>query len=230
MVKKTSSQDEALNSEENDSTEMENESDSDIENFDPSLLDEELVEGEKEEEELDPVAMLEKQLKETENELLEKKEAFLRYQAETENFKRRLTKEKNDYAQFANEKLIKALLPIYDNLDRALSVSNATVESLNEGVQMIFKQFTSFLEKEKVKPIPAMGEKFDPSKHEVLNHIPSEEHEEGTIIEEYAKGYFLNDRVILPAKVVIAKKPPESEEAPDTATDSENPPTIDTEV
>ncbi len=176
----------------------------------------------------DPLAELKSSLEKAENDLKEQREAFLRYRAETENFKKRLTKEKNDLVQFANEKLIKELLVVYDNMERALAAPEADLKILKQGLDMISKQFSSFLEKQNVKPILAVGEIFDPSRHEALSQIESETHEENSVLEEYAKGFLLNNRVIIPSKVVVSKKPaaPEKEESlePDAeSSSSENP-------
>ena len=109
--------------------------------------------------------------------------------------------------QFANERLLKEVIQIEDNMERAMTASNATLESLQEGVEMIQKQFATFLKNQKVRPIEALGKPFDPNLHEVLNQQESEEHEENTVIQEYSKGYTLNGRILRSAKVVIAKRP-----------------------
>lgn len=140
-------------------------------------------------------------------EIAELKNEMLRLRADTENIRRRLNKEKQDSIQYSNERLIKEVLPIFDNLERALAAAETNPDSLKQGVEMISKQFLALLEKEKVKPIPALGEKFDPNIHEVLSQVESDEHEENTVIEEYSRGYFLNDRVLIPARVVTSKKP-----------------------
>ena len=111
------------------------------------------------------------------------------------------------FSQYANEKLLKELILINDNLERAFSSENPTVETMKEGVEMILKQFHSFLAKEKVELIESLGKKFDPAIHEVLCQVESEEHEENTITEEFSKGYQLNGRILRPSKVVIAKAP-----------------------
>lgn len=171
-----------------------------------------------------PAATLEEQLLQKEEEKSRLQEQFLRLQAETENFKKRLLREKNEFAQFANERLLKELIPIHENLERALAAPEATAQSLKEGVEMIFKQFTAFLEKEKVEPISAVGKKFDPAVHEALSQIESDEHEENTVVQEFSKGFLMNGRMLRPAKVVISKKPaksrpPETQDAgdPDTS-------------
>ena len=162
--------------------------------------------------ELSPLEQLEEQIRLKDEEILKQKDTFLREKAELENFKKRLTKEKEDFAQFANERLLKELLQIEDNLERAMEAPNATLESLKEGVEMIQKQFKDFLKNQKVEVIEAFGKPFDPNLHEVLNQQESEEHEENTVIEEYSKGFTLNGRILRPAKVVISKKPAEKEE------------------
>ena len=174
--------------------------------------------------ELDPVKILEKDLLDAKNELIEQKDKFVRLQAETDNFRKRLSREKKEFSQYANERLFKELLPIFDNFERALEDPSNDIKSLKEGLEMILKQFSSFLEKEKVEPIEAIGKTFDPMIHEVLTSEESSEHEENTIISQFVKGYTINNRVIRPSQVVISKKPSlepeevlteESEECPD---------------
>ena len=163
--------------------------------------------------ELDPIKALEKDLQKTKNELAEQKDSFVRLQAETDNFRKRLSREKKEFSQYANERLFKELIPIFDNLERALEDPSDDTKSLKEGLEMILKQFSAFLEKEKVAPIKAIGEKFDPMIHEALTSEEANEHEENTIISEFVKGYTINNRVLRPSQVVISKKPsPESEE------------------
>jgi len=162
--------------------------------------------------ELDPIKALEKDLQKTKNELAEQKDSFVRLQAETDNFRKRLSREKDEFSQYANERLFKELIPIFDNLERALEDPSNDTKSLKEGLEMILKQFSAFLEKEKVEPIKAIGEKFDPMVHEALTSEESNDHEENTIISEFVKGYTINNRVLRPSQVVISKKPsPESE-------------------
>jgi len=174
--------------------------------------------------ELDPVKILEKDLLDVKNELTEQKDKFVRLQAETDNFRKRLSREKEEFSQYANERLFKELLPIFDNFERALEDPSSDIKSFKEGLEMILKQFSSFLEKEKVEPIEAIGKKFNPMIHEVLTSEESSEHEENTIISQFVKGYTINNRVIRPSQVVISKKPSveleevlteESDESPD---------------
>ena len=176
-------------------------------------IEEENIEEAKE---LSPLEQLEEQIRLKDDELLKQKDTFLREKAELDNFKKRLVKEKEDFVQFANERLLKELIQIEDNMGRAMTASNATLESLQEGVEMIQKQFATFLKNQKVKPIEALGKPFDPNLHEVLNQQESEEHEENTVIQEYSKGYTLNGRILRSTKVVIAKKPAEKKETEDS--------------
>jgi len=191
----------------NESIESETEIESEV------SIDENGTEEENDLVELDPVKILEKDLLDAKNELTEQKDKFVRLQAETDNFRKRLSREKEEFSQYANERLFKELLPIFDNFERALGDPSNDIKSLKEGLEMILKQFSSFLEKEKVEPIEAIGEKFNPMIHEVLTSEDSSELEENTIISQFVKGYTINNRVIRPSQVVISKKPSlESEE------------------
>ena len=161
--------------------------------------------------ELDPVKVLEKNLQEAKDELAEQKDNNIRLQAETDNFKKRLSRDKQDSIQYANERLLKELISIVDNFERALEDSSEDTKSLKDGLEMILKQFNSFLEKEKVEPIKAVGEKFDPEIHEALSSKESDDLEENTIVSQFTKGYRINNRVLRPSQVIISKKPsPES--------------------
>ena len=186
--------------------------------LEPELLEKEEEENVEEEEvkELTPLEKLQEEVRLKDEELLKQKDTFLREKAELENFKKRLTKEKEDFVQFANERLLKELVQIEDNLERAMEAPNATLESLKEGVDMIQKQFGTFLKNQKVEAIDALEKPFDPNLHEVLNQQESDEHEENTVIQEYSKGYTLNGRILRSAKVVISKKPAKEEDAEDS--------------
>ena len=189
----------------NESIEIETEIESEV------SIDENGTEEENDLVELDPVKILEKDLLDAKNELTEQKDKFVRLQAETDNFRKRLSREKEEFSQYANERLFKELLPIFDNFERALGDPSNDIKSLKEGLEMILKQFSSFLEKERVEPIEAIGEKFDPMIHEVLTSEESSEHEENTIISQFVKGYMINNRVIRPSQVIISKKPSPAE-------------------
>jgi len=150
------------------------------------------------------------ELEQAQLEAKEAREEMLRMRAETDNLRKRLQKEKQDSVQFANQRLIKQLIPIFENLDRALKAPDTNVESLKEGVQLTSDQALALFKKENVEPINAVGELFDPSIHEVLSQMESNDHDENTVIEEFSKGYRMNGRVLIPSRVVIAKKPAET--------------------
>ena len=156
---------------------------------------------------LEPIEALEKELQETKDELDEQKDKFIRLQAETDNFRKRLSREKEEFSQYANERLFKGLIPIFDNFERALEDPSNEIKSLKEGLDMTLKQFSTFLEKENIEPIKAIGEKFNPELHEALTSEESNDHEEDTIISQFVKGYKINNRVLRPSQVIIAKKP-----------------------
>jgi molecular chaperone GrpE len=151
------------------------------------------------------------ELEQAQLEAKEAREEMLRMRAETDNLRKRLQKEKQDSVQFANQRLIKQLIPIFENLDRALKAPDTNVESLKEGVKLTSDQAIALFKKENVEPINAVGELFDPSIHEVLSQMESNDHDENTVIEEFSKGYRMNGRVLIPSRVVIAKKPASKE-------------------
>jgi len=165
------------------------------------------------------------ELEQAQQEAKDLRDEMLRMRADTENLRKRLQKEKQESVQFANERLIKQLIPIFENLDRALKAPDTNVESLKEGVQMTSDQFLALFKKENVEPIQAVGEPFDPSIHEVLSQMESNDHDENTVIEEYSKGYRMNGRVLLPARVVTTKKPqdekPKDKDSDNASTEAE---------
>ena len=133
---------------------------------------------------------------------------FLRVYAEFENYKKRMEREKSDFLKYANEELIKELLPVIDNLDRAVGQArqNAEAQSLVEGVEMILRQIKEVMEKHGVKELQSLGEPFDPNVHEAMMHEIADEHDENTVIDELQKGYIFKDRLIRPALVKVSKK------------------------
>jgi molecular chaperone GrpE len=139
---------------------------------------------------------------------------FLRKSADLENYKKRIEKEKAAHTLFANEQLISALLPIIDNLEKAMEhseekKSDKALESLRSGLRLTLKHLHSELRRFGLEAIKAEGERFDPSKHEAMSHEESHEVESGTVIGEFRKGYLLKKRLLRPALVVVSKKPEE---------------------
>ncbi len=151
-------------------------------------------------------------LKESLDEKTKQADEFLghlqRLQADFENFKKNAEKDKAEYVKYACEGLIKDLIDVYENLERAIENGKESDNkgALLEGVEMTFKQMKNLMEKEGLELINALGEKFDPYKHEVLLSETRKDLEEGTILEEIQRGYMLNKKVIKYSKVKISKK------------------------
>jgi len=125
-------------------------------------------------------------------------------QADFENYKKRVARERKMYVMCATETLIRNLLPIIDTLECAIaSASNNT--SFEEGIALIYTDLIAVLGKEGLKPIAAVGEKFDPYKHEVMMTVIEDDLPEDTIIDEFEKGYILGSKVIRTSKVKVSK-------------------------
>ncbi len=158
-------------------------------------------------------------LKGKEKEAAENYDRLLRLQAEFENVRKRLERDKCEYAKFANEELICELIPFVDDFQRAFEAADKTKDFnvLHKGVEMILNHLLELLKSKGVSLIEAKGKLFDPSCHEALMQVDSQEHPENTVVEELQKGYILNKRVLRTAKVKVAKqkeaKQPEEKEA-----------------
>ena len=131
---------------------------------------------------------------------------FVRQVAELENIKKRAAREKGEAIRFAKESLIRDLLPVIDNLERAVSHAQGgdNGEPLVEGVEMVLKGLLDVLAKHEVVQISATGQPFDPGKHEAMAQVKSENHAPNTVIEEHHKGYLFKDRLLRPALVTVA--------------------------
>jgi len=161
----------------------------------------------------DELAKLRQYLKVKEEEAKENYERYLRQVAELENFKKRTNREREEAIRFANETLVKDLLPIVDNLERAVvhSKDGANGKTLVEGIEMVLRGLFDVLAKHGVVQVSAVGQPFDPEKHEAMAQVEVETHKPNTIVEEYHKGYMFRDRLLRPALVSVAK-PLESQE------------------
>ena len=136
---------------------------------------------------------------------------YLRARADLENYRKRTQREKEDLARFANENLLREILPVMDNLERALDHARqgtADNNGLVQGVEMTLNQFQRVLEKFGVTPIASLGAQFDPARHEALGQLESAEQSPNTVVQELQKGYLLNDRLLRPSMVMVAKAPP----------------------
>jgi molecular chaperone GrpE len=149
--------------------------------------------------ELDP---LEKALKEAE----ENRDRWMRAVAEFENYKKRALQEKSKFLKYRNEELLRDLLAVVDNLERAQMHCEAAGRSdaLADGVCMVTKMFRDILERYGVREIKALGEPFDPHMHEAIARVPAQGEPANQVVEEMEKGYMYQDRLLRPAKVVVS--------------------------
>jgi len=145
--------------------------------------------------------------------LKEANERMLRAAADLENYKKRAQKEKEELQKFGVEKLLKDLLPVLDNFERAIEQANkgATVESFAEGVRMTRKFFEDTVGRHGVKGFSSVGEPFDPHKHEAVQQVESATVPVNHVVTELVRGYTLHERLVRPSMVVVSKGPPKTE-------------------
>ncbi len=154
---------------------------------------------------------LEEQFRAAEARAKENYDRLLRVTAEFENYQKRMEREMNDFRKFANESLIKDILPIVDNLERALEIPYENNESafngMREGVQMTLNGLQESLERFGVVSIDSLDKPFDPNFHQAVMQEESEGHPDNTVSKELQKGYVMRERLLRPAMVVVSKKP-----------------------
>ena len=151
------------------------------------------------------MAALQAALTQAQAEAAQAKDAALRAKAEMENVRRRSAQDAEKARKFALEKFAKALLPVIDNLERALSAQSDDVSAITEGVELTLKSFVETVEKFDIEQVnPAQGEAFSPEVHQAISMVPMPEQEPNTIIAVMQKGYLLNGRLIRPAMVTVA--------------------------
>ena len=141
------------------------------------------------------------------NEAKESYDRFLRVSAEFENYKKRTTRQVEEFKKYANQALIKDLLPVVDNLELALKSSTQSQghpSGLVDGVDLTLKEVLKVFEKYHITPIDALGKPFDPKFHEAVMREESEEYTENTVINEMQRGYLIHDRLLRPTMVVVA--------------------------
>lgn len=150
------------------------------------------------------------ELQAAEKEAKDHYEKLLRLMAEFENFKKRTSREQEEQAKYANEKLIKEILPVLDDFDRVLGhvseEKEGGVKAIVEGVELVRKSLLNALHKFGLSEIEAAGKQFDPNLHEAVSCLKSDEHKDGYIVDVHRKGYKLADRVIRAAQVIVSKK------------------------
>ena len=145
--------------------------------------------------------------RETLERLKDQHDRLLRAVADLENYKKRAAKEREEIQRFGVEKLVKDLLPVIDNLDRALAAAKDG-DPLADGVKLVRASLEQSLARHGVKGFSAMGEVFDPASHEALMQVPTADQPAGTVVLEHARGWRLHDRLVRPAMVGVAVAPP----------------------
>jgi molecular chaperone GrpE len=153
------------------------------------------------------VESLSEELERVSQELDETKDKFLRGLADFDNYRKRVAREREQLVRCANEELIKRMLEVVDNLERALAAASESedFDGFRKGVGLIYEHLKEVLTKEGLCPIACLGETFDPNFHEAVMAIEKEGEESEKVIEEIQKGYTLDGRVIRPSKVVVSK-------------------------
>ncbi len=153
------------------------------------------------------IEKLKEELKKAEEERAVLYEKLLRLSAEFDNFRKRTQRELERFKELANETIIKELLLILDNFERALKAAEegSSLETFVEGVKLIYRQFKETLKKFGVEEIEAEGTEFDPNVHEAVMQVEDEE-KDNVVVQEVQKGYKLKGKLIRPSKVVVAKK------------------------
>ena len=156
----------------------------------------------------DPLGDIEAQLKAKEQEAQENYDRLLRVSAEFENYKKRASREMEEFRKFSNQSLIKELLSVVDNLELAMSSTSgheAIDQGLLQGLEMTHREILKVFEKFAVRPISASGEPFDPTYHEAVMQEETDEVEANTVVNELQKGYLIHNRLLRPSMVVVAR-------------------------
>lgn len=160
---------------------------------------------------------LEEKLAAAEAEAIENRDRMLRMAAELDNYKKRAARELDDIKKYATENLLRQLLTVVDNLERAIASAtseNENGQSLVDGVALTLAEIMKILEKHYVSPIQALGEAFDPAYHQAMCQEESADQPPNTVVQEFQKGYLIHERLLRPAMVVVSKaaqngQPPE---------------------
>ena len=156
-------------------------------------------------------ATIEEEFAKLKAEYQEQYDQMLRKIAEFDNVKKRAERRAEESSKYAVEGVMKDIIPIIDSVERAIESTNESkdFDALSEGIQLIHKQLLDSLQRRNVNPIEAMGENFDPNRHEAIMHVESEEVPENAVIEEFQRGNTLHDRVVRPSMVSVSKGKPE---------------------
>jgi len=162
------------------------------------------------EEETDPLQKLMQEIVVAKEEAGKNWDLYLRERADLENARKRHQRDREEAIRFANDRLLREMIPVLDNLERAVGHAeqgDTDNQGLLEGVNMTINQFRKVLEDFGVKPINALGEDFDPNLHQAMGQVETTDQAPNTVISEFQKGYLLNDRLLRPSLVMVARAP-----------------------
>lgn len=162
------------------------------------------------EEETDPLQKLMQEIVVAKEEAGKNWDLYLRERADLENARKRHQRDREEAIRFANDRLLREMIPVLDNLERAVGHAeqgDTDNQGLLEGVNMTINQFRKVLEDFGVKPINALGEDFDPNLHQAMGQVETTDQLPNTVISEFQKGYLLNDRLLRPSLVMVARAP-----------------------
>jgi len=153
------------------------------------------------------VESLRAQLAEKDKEIAELKDKYLRTLAESENARKRIRQQSEESVRLQREAILRDLLPIIDNLERALAAarSGTDTRTIVDGVEMTVRALIDFLRAQGVTPLQSVGQAFDPNRHEAVDHVASQAHPPNTVVNEFHRGYLIGERVLRPARVSVAK-------------------------
>ncbi len=179
-------------------------------------------------EDVSPEEELQAELEKAQCEAKAHQEQYLRTLADMENLRKRTQREKEELAKFANENILRDILPVIDNLERAVEHAaqtemGETGAGLLEGVQMTLVQFNQVLDRFGVTPVESLGQPFDPALHQAMGQMETEEYPANSVAQQMQKGYQLNERLLRPAMVMVAKAPvdPEPDEENNQSTETD---------
>jgi molecular chaperone GrpE len=155
------------------------------------------------------IRKLQAHLAEKDREITELKDRYLRALADSENARKRIRQQSDESIRLQRENLLRELLPIVDNLERAVDAARGggNGKSIVEGVEMVLRGLLDFLKTHGVTQISSVGQPFDPERHEAVDHIETAHHPPNTVVNEFHHGYQIGDRLLRPARVAVAKPP-----------------------
>lgn len=156
--------------------------------------------------ELSDIERLETELSAAQQALADLKEGVLRERADLDNQRKRVARDLEQARKFANERLLGALLPVFDSLEAGLAAEGSDADRLREGMELTLRQLTRIAVDHGLEPVDPVGAPFDPERHQAMTTVASPEHADGAVVQVYQKGYLLNQRLLRPALVVVARQ------------------------